>query len=166
LTSLLKKTHELTENKNYQVTAKTMALLPIRHLTYQSIIYDWEGIFYSSKSVKQLLNEACLERGSSYKGRLEAARKLMKQYKKTPLIICPFEKIYAFPTKSPDAEHCMWIFPQHIENYNVNKQKEVELEFKNACSLVINCSEYIYKNQKGKAADLLLRLSRVSYILL
>ncbi|RFU71066.1 hypothetical protein D0469_03775 [Peribacillus saganii] len=147
----------MEENERYKVSRSTMGLAPALHPQFQTIIYDVKGIYLTHKPIRMLLNEACLNGGAGYSGRLESARWLLKHYKKTPLLICPLQRIYAFPTLSPKSHDCMWIFPRHLENFD---DETLTVTFRNGATLVVNCSPHVFHKQKGRAADLAIKLCK------
>ncbi|WP_180954183.1 competence protein ComK [Bacillus sp. M6-12] len=147
----------MEENERYKVSRSTMALEPAQHPLYQTKISDLKGTYYTRKSIRMLLNEACLNGGAGYSGRLESARWLLKHYKKTPLLICPLQRIYAFPTHSPKSHECMWIFPRHLQSFDDATHTAT---FKNGTKLIVNCSPHVFHKQKGRAADLAIKLCK------
>lgn len=140
--------------KDYKVTASTMALIEEYHQDYNSIIYDKNGIYYTKQTVRSLLDEACIERISTYDGRIKAIRHHFPYRKKTPLVICLQERICAFPTKSPNNYGCKWIFPYHIHSI-IMKDGKLVVSFKNDLQLPLSCSLHIFNRQRERTANCL-----------
>lgn len=129
-----------------------MSLVSAYHPVYATIIHDLIGSYYSRKTALTLLNEACiLKGGADYSGKLRAIRQTLSYLKKTPLIISIAEKIYGFPTMSPNHFDCMWIFPRHIVGLICEKGMYYVL-FKNGLKIPINCSAESFRTQQERSS--------------
>ncbi|WP_162785335.1 competence protein ComK [Bacillus sp. P14.5] len=137
-------------NKKDVITKSTIALLPAFHKTYRTelVLESGERIM-STKSVRQLLDEACLVRGSSYDGRIKSVRNQLNYNRKTPLMICQHDHIFAFPTVSPSHYTCIWLFTHHIHTFTHEKGKTAVI-FKNGLELEVPCSVAILIRQREK----------------
>ncbi|MED4715968.1 competence protein ComK [Bacillus badius] len=140
--------------ENYRITTDTMALMEEYHQDYNTIIYDKNGIYCTKQTVRLLLNEACIERISTYEGRIKAIRQRFPYRKKTPLIICLQERLCAFPTTSPDNYGCIWILPHQIHTCFV-RNGQLIVAFKNGMELPLSCSLYIFNRQRERTANCL-----------
>ncbi|WP_232726167.1 competence protein ComK [Bacillus sp. FJAT-42315] len=138
--------------ESYLPSTSTMGLVEHRQKGFHTIIYDEKGTYYTHETAKQLLNKACLHRLFTYEGRLQATRKQLNYYKKTPLLICHEELIYTFPTISPEEPGCCWIFPRHVQSHSSIKGKMVVC-FKNGVKLPLNCSPHVYYKQLDRATN-------------
>ncbi|WP_158598314.1 competence protein ComK [Falsibacillus albus] len=147
------------EKKPYLVSQNTMALEPIYHEVFRTKIYDVQGIYYSTLTSMELLEAACLERGSDYSGRIKAVRRKLGYLKKTPLMISRHEMIYAFPTKSPEDYDNVWIFHRHIQSFQALRRKVVAVVFANEMTIEVNCSSYTFQTQREKTAQCLCHFS-------
>ncbi|WP_338751888.1 competence protein ComK [Bacillus sp. FJAT-52991] len=137
--------------EKYEVGTKTMLLVEEYHLDYNTIIHDVDGVYCTKQTVKSILNEACLERASTYDGRIQAARTVTPYMKKTPLMICLIEKIYAFPTIGPTNYGCVWPFPENILGVQEEGNGRLRVEFINGTSTSIKCSLHTFNTQKERA---------------
>lgn len=153
----------MEENPNCKISIKTMWLKEEYHLDYNSIMYDVDGIYYTKQTVKSLLNAACIERASTYDGRIQAARVETTCMKKTPLIICPFEKLYAFPLVSPSNYGCPWFFPRHIVQAQQEEKGLLKIEFSNGLFTSIEGSLYTFNRQRERADHCLNHFSNKLY---
>jgi competence protein ComK len=142
----------------YKIGKTTMAIKSEYTTTHSSVIYDLNGQFESKKEVKELLNEACIQRGSTYEGRIKAAKALLSFKNKTPLMICPHECIYAFPTISPEKYQCTWIFLRHVKEYYYRGTK-LFVKFKNEEALEVYSSLHILTKQKQHTLELMFHFS-------
>ncbi|WP_100332436.1 competence protein ComK [Bacillus xiapuensis] len=137
--------------EKYSISSKTMALSGVYHPDYNTIIHDEDGMYCTKQTVKSILNNACLERYSTYDGRIEALRYFLPYFKKTPLMICPYEGICAFPHISPRSPLCSWLVPNHIHQVHKLDKKKVKVEFNNESFLLLNCSFKSINNQRERA---------------
>ena len=149
--------------ENYRISESTMALKEALTPEYNVEIHDVDGIFYSTKTPRELLDEACMDRFNTYNGRIEAARKILFYPKKTPLVFGHHDHLSAFPTKSPDAYDCIWIFPKHIKTH-VIKGKDLYVLFQNGQMLKLNCSLYTFQRQRERTANCLMKISDTAFI--
>ncbi|MGM0865230.1 MAG: competence protein ComK [Bacillota bacterium] len=134
------------------VTRRTVAICPAYDGIHRSIIYDFSGRkTFSEKFVMEILDDSCLAYRSTYDGRIKAVRHATKYLRKTPLMICPQEFIYAIPTMAPTDYDCIWLFCQHIESTATSEGKTY-IQFMNGEELEINCSEKVITKQRERAA--------------
>ncbi|MGE8204674.1 competence protein ComK [Heyndrickxia sp. NPDC080065] len=151
----------MKEVKNYIISHTTMALEEAIHPYFNVKIYDVNGIFYSKQTIKQILNHACELRCTDYQGRINAVRKAFPYSKKTPLVICPIDMLYAIPTKSPKDYHCKWIFPDHIQDY-IKESGQIHILFNNGLSIELNCSIKSFIKQLERSRNSLLHFSNLA----
>ena len=137
--------------EDYNVSLNTMALIEKYHPDYNTIIYDRKGIYYSKKTVKKILEDACLRRFCTYDGRIKSMRMWSNYKKKTPLLICPDEDICAFPIMSPANYGCGWFFPNLIRSFKVKKGKLI-VTFLNGLQLPVDCSFRVFNQQLERTA--------------
>ena len=145
----------------YEVNQNTMALLPIAHLDYSTIILEKERKFYAKLTPLQLIKAACLEGGASYEGRRKAVTHLTGAIQKVPIPINPRRDIFAFPTHSPTAFECNWIFYHHIKSIvpsqNTNNTTRSIIQFKNHQELPMTESHYLLQKQYTRTAMCILQ---------
>jgi competence protein ComK len=129
-----------------------MALYPAYHDVYQTIILDQSGeAFLTERPMMELINEACIQNGASYDGRVQAVRHVLPYLRKTPLMISKEPHIFAFPTMSPKHYECTWLFYLHIESFS-QSQGKTYVHFKNGCSLEVSCSLKMLHTQRERVA--------------
>ncbi|KIL43098.1 competence protein ComK [Jeotgalibacillus campisalis] len=146
---------------DYYISSTTLALLPAFDIRYQTVIHDLRGIFYSEKSMKTLLEEACLRCGSRMGGRLDAAKIMLSIRNKIPLIIDPFNGIYAFPTHSSKSRHNAWFFLAHIDQLkpHPDNPKQTLIYLHNGQYMIADCSYSTAKEQSIRTTLLYYRYS-------
>lgn len=100
---------------HYLITEHTQAIIPARHLDYQSIVYEQDQEIFVKQRPLSIVKDGCIIGGSTYEGRVIAMQHLLHIRQKLPVPISPHRQIYAFPTESPRNFDCHWIFPSHIK---------------------------------------------------
>jgi competence protein ComK len=146
------------------VTRRTVAVVPAYDGVHQSVIHDFGGRkTFSRKSSKDILDESCMAYRSTYDGRIKAVRHAFDYLRKTPLMICPQQYIYAIPTMAPTDYDCMWLFCQHIESTSTSEGKTY-IHFTNGEHLEINCSESVITKQRERAAVTMTHFSTIPTI--
>jgi competence protein ComK len=119
--------------KTYDINKETMALIPAKHIDYDTIVYETNQILYVKQRPLDMIKVACLDGGSTYDGRRVAVIHQTGAQHKVPIPINPLEKIYAFPTHSPSLYECSWIFYHHVRSImpHPTDPKESQVLFKN-----------------------------------
>ncbi|KPL59401.1 hypothetical protein AM506_10560 [Rossellomorea vietnamensis] len=146
------------------VTRRTVAICPAYDGVHQSVVHDFDRRkTYSEKSSMEILDESCMVYRSTYDGRIKAVRHAFDYLRKTPLMICPQQYIYAIPTMAPTDYDCMWLFCQHIESTSTREGKTY-VHFTNGEELEINCSESVITKQRERAAVTMTHFSTIPTI--
>jgi competence protein ComK len=140
----------------YEITPNTMAIFPAREIEYSAIVKEEHQIIYVRQTPLQIIKSACLEGGSTYDGRRKAVTHLTGAIQKVPIPINPRRNIFAFPTHSPTAFECNWIFYHHIKSIlpslqTSNKTQSI-IQFKNQQELPMNESHYLLEKQYTRTA--------------
>lgn len=130
---------------HYAISEQTEAIIPARHMDYQSIIYERDRWIYVNQRPLSIIKAACIKGGATYEGRMIAMQQLLQIRQKLPVPIQPHRHIYAFPTESPRNFNCQWIFPNHIQAI-IEEDVGVTLLFTHA-RLHLNLSLHTLKRQ-------------------
>lgn len=134
--------------KHYSINENTMAILPAYEIEYESIVMEVNHTYYIKKPPLQLIQQNCLINGASYDGRRESVSFLTGYSRCIPIPINPRHDIYAFPTHSPQNDHCSWIFFNHIQRVSrAENQDESIIYFKNKQILTLDISFHILSKQ-------------------
>ncbi|MFC0525320.1 competence protein ComK [Pontibacillus salicampi] len=134
------------------ITPCTQAIFMNEHPQYQTKVKDSRDDRHLAARHLDILNEACMERGASYKGKKEAVVRYLHMYHKVPIVIDPIFGIVTFPTVSPKRFDCMWIFPLNVLDYEPRDSNEVLVTFKDHSTLIVPVSYKVFKNQMERAA--------------
>ena len=137
--------------KEYEINEETMAIIPINY--FQTLVKEVDNEYIIDKKAYEIMEESCEYYGSSYKGRLTAAKKILNSSYKIPIIIEESENIIFFPTKSSLLEDCCWINYNFIKKYD-KKGKKVTVTFINNEELDIDMSKLSLDNQISRSSML------------
>lgn len=135
----------------YEINKNTLAIIPINE--NKSKIYEKNNHFYVLENSMQIIKRSCGFFGSSYEGRVEGTKNMIKINSKVPIIIEEFNEIIFFPTTSPRLDICCWINYNHVERY-IELEKNTLIFFKDGTSLELPISVNIIDNQMTRALKL------------
>ena len=141
--------------KNYEINEETIAVIPIGYEKTKIIEKNREYIV--EKKAYNIMDDSCKYYGSSYKGRLNAAKEILNCSYKLPILVEESNTIIFFPTKSSLEDDCWWINFNAVEKVE-KTQDDVLLYLNNNDVLKVNCSKLSVNNQ-------LLRSTKLGYII-
>nr|WP_295971191.1 competence protein ComK [uncultured Bacillus sp.] len=146
---LVKGSHE------YMINEWTMMIQPVQYNDkLYSRILQLDGEFYSPYKPKTIIVKNCLDNLSDFNGRIKASKHILGISKKVPIVISSENRMFFFPTASPDDADCCWINPIHYEKIQVLDKKNILVVFKNKQIAKISISEYTFNNQVNKTVRL------------
>ena len=135
-------------NEEYEMTPLTAAIVPLQYGgKLFSQIHQLDQDFYSPLKPLDLIKMNCRLFGSGYEGRKEGSRQLIGVTHKIPIIIDATNRMYFFPTTSPNNPQCSWISHEHVLHYDEIDSINTLVTFRNKASLVIPISVYSFQNQ-------------------
>ena len=134
----------------YFINSGTCAIVPIGEELSKVIELDNEYII--NRSVKDIVNDSCKYFGSSYNGRFDGSKKILKMNYKLPIVIEETKNLIFFPTSSPRFDECTWISLNNVSNYEKNGKNTI-VYFKSRF-LELNISYYSLENQIFRATML------------
>jgi len=132
----------------YFINKGTCAIVPVDKNTSRIIELDDE--FIVNRSVKDIIDESCKYFGSSYLGRFEGSKNILKMSYKLPIVVEEYNSIIFFPTSSPRFDDCIWISLNNISNYK-KIGDGTELLFGEETKFFIKTSYYSLENQIFRA---------------
>ena len=141
--------------KEYEINEDTIAVLPINF--YTSKVIELNNEYVVNKNAYEIMDESCKYYGSTYKGRLNAAKEILDCSYKIPILVEESKNLIFFPTKSSLEEDCCWINFNSIKSINKNNNKS-DIIFNNNKILSLDISKLSLENQ-------LLRSTRLNYII-
>lgn len=104
---------------------------------YRSKVTKLNGIFFSEKTLLELINDACLMYASTLEGRKRAVMETFNYYK-PPVIIAPYNLSF-FPTASYNNYDCALIF-NHPFRFLQSKKGVSLLRFYDAIDITVSAS--------------------------
>ncbi|RKQ34245.1 competence protein ComK [Oceanobacillus halophilus] len=131
----------------YHINPNTLAIIPIQHDTYKSLIYDSNQTIYNKKKPLQLMEQACIENLCLFEDRRKAVIQLTGFKKKVPIPINPDKSMYAFPTHSITSADCCWVFYHHLSHVKSISKTVSRVLFTNGVHLEIPESPRMLKKQ-------------------
>lgn len=141
--------------KDYEINEETVAVIPIDYYTTKIIEQDKEYIV--NKKAYEIMDDSCKYYGSTYKGRLNASKKILDCSYKLPILIEESSGIVFFPTRSSLEEDCCWLNFNCIKDI-IKKQNSSLITFKNNKTILLNISKLSLENQ-------ILRATKLTYII-
>lgn len=139
---------------NYEINEETIAVMPVEY--EKTKIIETNNEYIINSKAYSVMDQNCKYYGSTYSGRLKAAKEILNCSYKLPILVEESQTIIFFPTKSSLEDDCMWI------NFNFIKEikkcdKGSEIYFKNNKSIKTNISKLSIENQISRS-------TRLSYI--
>lgn len=105
----------------------------------RSKITKINGVFYSSKTPKELLNDCCIDYASTLDGRIKAVTTALN-YNKPPVILAPFD-LCLFPTGAYHNHDSVMIFNHPFKVIETGKGTS-SLVFYDSITIDVNASAY------------------------
>ena len=139
----------------YEINDETIAVLSIGYEKTKIIEKDNE--FIVDKKAYSIMDESCMFYGSTYKGRLSAAKSILNCSYKLPILVEESSKLIFFPTKSSLEDDCCWINFSYIKEIIKDNNKCI-IKFNNNKKIHINTSKLSIENQISRS-------TRLDYIL-
>ncbi|TDQ42874.1 competence protein ComK [Aureibacillus halotolerans] len=150
-------------DEDYGVTPRTYAIATYDHITYQSIVFDEDGVFLQKRTPFQLIKEACLYGGSNFKGRLGYSKFTFPNKKKLPIAVDPLYSIFAYPTIGFELRDCFWIFASANPYYVKIDPRNTRLIFPNKSHLDVPISHTTCLKQQMMLSQLIVTHSKRFY---
>lgn len=135
----------------YEINELTIAVIPINY--NQTLIKEYDNEYVIDKTAYEIMEDSCEYYGSSYKGRLSAAKKMLNSSYKIPIVIEESENIIFFPTKSSLLSDCCWINYNFIKRYD-KKGQNIKITFTNNEEVEIDMSKLSLENQISRSSML------------
>ena len=139
----------------YEINEDTIAVIPIGY--EKTKIVEKNNEYIVDKKAYSIMDESCRYYGSTYKGRLNAAKKILDCSYKLPILIEESQNIIFFPTKSSLEEDCCWINFNYIKSLE-KVANETVINFINGTNIKFNISILSIRNQISRS-------TRLSYII-
>ena len=136
---------------NYVINEETYAIIS-KDIGKTEIIEKSNDYIIDNDAYK-VMDESCKYYGSSYKGRLEAAKILLNCSYKLPILVEESSVLIFFPIKSSLLDDCCWINLNSI--YNIEKvDNKSQITFKNGKKMIFDISKLSLENQIYRSTKL------------
>ena len=136
---------------NYEINEETYAI--ISKDIGKTMVIEKSNDYEIDNDAYKVMDESCRYYGSSYKGRLEAAKTLLDCSYKLPILVEESSVLIFFPIKSSLLEDCCWINLNSIENIEKVNNKS-KITFKNGKEMIFDISKLSLENQIYRSAKL------------
>jgi len=130
--------------ENYEINEETYAVLS-EHVGKTKILEKDEE-YTINNDAYNIMDESCQYYGSSYKGRLKAAKNILECSYKLPILVEESSCLIFFPIKSSLLDDCCWINLNSIQKVEKH-EKGSKIIFKNGKELITNISKLSIDNQ-------------------
>ena len=135
----------MKEIKNYVINLETLLLIPLENNCTK--VFEMEEEFIVKKDIMQIVKDSCLFFGSSFEGRREGTKALLKCGIKVPIIIEDSNSLILFPTLSYKNEKNIWIVYNNLLDYKKYDLENTLFLFKNNNDIKVNVKYNIVDNQ-------------------
>lgn len=139
----------------YEINEETLAIIPIDY--EKTKVIELNNEYIVDKKAYQVMDESCQYYGSTYKGRLTAAKKILECAYKIPILVEETQSIIFFPTKSSLEEDCCWI--------NFNQIKKIEKRNNDTLVTFNNNKEILFGISKLSIENQISRSTRLGYLI-
>lgn len=136
---------------NYEINEETYAI--ISKDIGKTMVIEKSNDYEIDNDAYKVMDDSCKYYGSSYKGRLEAAKTLLDCSYKLPILVEESSVLIFFPIKSSLLEDCCWINLNSIENIEKVNNKS-KITFKNGKEMIFDISKLSLENQIYRSAKL------------
>ena len=142
--------------ENYEINDETFAVVATEEKKAKVIEKSCE--YNIDNSAYSIMDESCKYYGSSYDGRMKAAKKILDCKYKLPILVEESSCLIFFPIKSTVCSDCTWI--------NLNSVKKIEKVNNFSKITFINDKEILVDVSKMSLDNQIYRSSRYESIML
>ena len=135
----------MKEINNYIVNVETLILIPVDNK--KTKVFEFDDEFIVNKGIMDIIKDSCLFFGSSYDGRREGTKALLKCSIKVPIILEDSRSLILFPTLSFKNENNIWVVYNNLIDYKKYDSYNTMFLFKNNNDIKVNVKFNIVDNQ-------------------
>lgn len=136
----------------YEINEETLAVISVDYNKTKVIEKNREYLI--DKRAYSIMDESCNYYGSTYKGRLNAAKNILNCSYKLPILVEESQSIIFFPTKSSLEEDCCWINFNYIKSVDKKINNKSTILFENGTEIDIDTSKLSIENQIARSTRL------------
>ncbi len=155
--------------EQYVITNDTYAIIPAKHIDYQSIVIEANGTKRINQTPLEIIRYSCTQYWADYEGRRNAVIAHLKYKQKTPIPVSVQHKLCFFPTHAPTHMDNCWINPAQVNHWGrVEKnertsEKQTEIVFNNWHRLELGISMHTLQQQMERAFVVMLESGMIQY---
>ncbi|KIQ93563.1 Genetic competence transcription factor [Anoxybacillus thermarum] len=148
--------------EEYIIMEETAALVPQydEYGRLGTIVYELYDTYKVDQSPKQIMQQSCRYYGSTYEGKVQAAKHILGIRQMAPVSVCEALRLYFFPTCSPDSDRCVWIAQSHIKTIQPHGKKKTKVVLKNNKQLIVDIQKGTMEGKMYKTAMLIFILQQ------
>ena len=135
----------MKEINSYVVNLETLLLIPMGDDCTK--VFEMDEEFIVKKDIMSIVKDSCLFFGSSFEGRKEGTKSLLKCGIKVPIIIEDSNNLILFPTLSFKNEKNLWVVYNNLLDYKKYDLENTLFLFKNNNDIKVNVRFNIVDNQ-------------------
>lgn len=135
----------------YEINENTLAVISDGY--DQTKVIEVDNEYHFNVKAYKVMEYNCEYYGSTYVGRIKAAKKILNCSYKIPVLVEESSSLIFFPTKSSLSEDCSWINHSSIKSYRKLNDK-LEIEFINNKKINIDVSKISLENQLSRSSRL------------
>ena len=135
----------------YEINDDTIAIIPIEY--NKTRVIEIKNEYLVEKNAYMVMDESCKYYGSTYKGRIKAAKEILNCSYKIPILVEESHNIVFFPTKSSLEEDCCWINFNYIKNIEKQENRCI-IKFINDKQISFDVSKLSIENQIARSTML------------
>lgn len=130
--------------QSYQINTSTQAIEPCFEGNAKALVREEGGAqYYVKQTPAAIISHACLENGSSLKGRGDAVKHLTGFVRRKPIPIDEKRRIFAFPIHSQRSPDNVWLFYSHVRP----AKTEGVIIFRDQSTMTTEASAYSIQQQ-------------------
>lgn len=133
--------------EKYIINNNTIALLKINHKT---IIINVDNLMVFNKCIISILEENCIYYGSTLKGRISSAKKILNEDYKIPILIDDINNLLLIQINSPRNKICLFLVSNKIVNY-VEKDNFLEIKCLNNVTFKVKITKNSFEKMLLKS---------------
>ena len=151
----------------YIITKETVALFPVKHIDYNTVIIESAQTKYIKQTPLEIIKTSCFNYWSTYEGRRAAVVHHMAFKQKVPIPVSIQKAICLFPTHAPTHFENNWIAYEHIDRFHRITQQnhkhpaQIYVTFKNGYTTILNVSLHIFKTQWQRTFNLMYKIGMI-----
>jgi competence protein ComK len=149
----------MTVNKNkkcvedYIINRFTMAIIPDSNKICTEVL-EYEENLVVQKRPMEVIDQSCRYFGSSFNGRKDGTKDLIRVTHKSPVVIDPANSIYFFPTTSSTRSQCVWLSHGYVKDYSKTDHDNTIVTFTNGKEITLTMSVGSFEKQLFRTAQL------------